>query len=65
PNNRLNYQITEGTTQLPAETITERNADTAGYTTFSRILTTPANGGDWNADNLKFRLNMVNKSADD
>ncbi|HFE7524029.1 TPA: hypothetical protein ACGAD2_004699 [Salmonella enterica subsp. enterica serovar Newport] len=64
PNNRLNYQITEGTTQLPAETITERNADTAGYTTFSRILTTPANGGDWNADNLKFKLDMLNKGSE-
>ncbi|HFD8837557.1 TPA: hypothetical protein ACF67X_005406 [Salmonella enterica] len=65
PNNRLNYQITEGTTQLPAETITERNADITGCTTFSKILTTPEGGGAWNADNLKFRLNMVNKSADD
>ncbi|ECG3782374.1 hypothetical protein EXB91_01300 [Salmonella enterica subsp. enterica serovar Florida] len=65
PNNRLSYQITEGTTQLPAETITERNADIAGYTTFSRILTTPEGGGAWNADNLKFKLDMVNKGADD
>ncbi|EEP0994638.1 hypothetical protein HAY25_001585 [Salmonella enterica] len=64
PNNRLSYQITEGTTQLPAETITERNADTTGYTTFSKILTTPANGGDWNADNLKFKLDLVNKGAE-
>lgn len=65
PNNRLSYQITEGTTQLPAETITTRKADITGYTTFSKILTTPEGGGAWNADNLKFRLNMVNKSADD
>ncbi|HFE7520421.1 TPA: hypothetical protein ACGAD2_000889 [Salmonella enterica subsp. enterica serovar Newport] len=64
PNNRLNYQITEGTTQLPAETITERNADTAGYTTFSRILTTPANGGNWSAENLKFKLDLVNKGSE-
>ncbi|OQM40582.1 hypothetical protein [Citrobacter braakii] len=64
PNNRLNYQITEGTTQLAAETITERNADTTGYTTFSKILTTPEGGGDWNADNLKFKLDMVNKGVE-
>lgn len=64
PNNRLSYQITEGTTQIPAETITERNADTAGYTTFSKILTTPANGGAWNAENLKFKLDMVNKGSE-
>ncbi|HFE7524769.1 TPA: hypothetical protein ACGAD2_005511 [Salmonella enterica subsp. enterica serovar Newport] len=64
PNNRLNYQITEGTTQLPAETITARNADVVGFTTFSRILTTPANGGDWNADNLKFKLDLVNKGSE-
>ncbi|ECD5833281.1 hypothetical protein E1664_19345 [Salmonella enterica subsp. enterica serovar Newport] len=65
PNNCLSYQITEGMTQLQAETITERNADIAGYTTFSRILTTPEGGGAWNADNLKFKLDMVNKGADD
>lgn len=64
PNNRLSYQITEGTTQLPAETITERNADIVGYTTFSRILTTPEGGGAWNADNLKFKLDMVNKGVE-
>ncbi|EHE7040924.1 hypothetical protein J0Q64_005138, partial [Salmonella enterica subsp. enterica serovar Newport] len=54
PNNRLSYQITEGTTQLPTEIITTRNADVTGFTTFSKILTTPANGGDWNEENLKF-----------
>ncbi|ECK2138572.1 hypothetical protein FQW43_01765 [Salmonella enterica subsp. enterica serovar Enteritidis] len=64
PNNRLSYQITEGTTQLPAETITERSADITGYTTFSKILTTPANGGDWSADNLKFKLDLVNKGEE-
>ncbi|AXC73843.1 hypothetical protein ABGY98_003614 [Salmonella enterica] len=64
PNNRLSYQITEGTTQLPAETITTRNADITGYTTFSKILTTPANGGDWNAENLKFKLDLFNKGAE-
>lgn len=64
PNNHLNYQITEGTTQLPAEIITERNADITGYTTFSKILTTPANGGDWNAENLKFKLDLINKGAE-
>ncbi|HFD8833318.1 TPA: hypothetical protein ACF67X_000912 [Salmonella enterica] len=64
PNNRLSYQITEGITQLPAETITTRNADITGYTTFSKILTTPEGGGDWNADNLKFKLDLVNKGAE-
>ncbi|EAQ9804903.1 hypothetical protein EAN25_08975 [Salmonella enterica] len=64
PNNRLSYQITEGTTQLPAETITEHNADVAGFTTVSKILTVPATGGDWNADNLKFKLDMVNKGVE-
>ncbi|HBM0095450.1 TPA: hypothetical protein LT061_001857 [Salmonella enterica subsp. enterica serovar Blitta] len=64
PNNRLSYQITEGATQLPAETITTRNADITGYTTFSKILTTPEGGGDWNADNLKFKLDLVNKGEE-
>ncbi|ECH6755932.1 TPA: hypothetical protein ACGT6A_005009 [Salmonella enterica] len=64
PNNRLNYQITEGTTQLQAETIMARNADITGYTTFSKILTTPEGGGAWNADNLKFKLDMVNNGAE-
>ncbi|ENN1043828.1 hypothetical protein ACEVU1_004677 [Salmonella enterica] len=50
---------------MAAETITERNADITGYTTFSKILTTPEGGGAWNADNLKFKLDMVNKGADD
>ncbi|EHI7917021.1 hypothetical protein J9M50_002536 [Salmonella enterica] len=64
PNNRLSYQITEGTTQLPAETITARNADLAGYTTFSKILTTPEGGGAWNAENLKFKLDIMNKGGE-
>ncbi|EHG4044547.1 hypothetical protein OD305_001370 [Salmonella enterica] len=64
PNNRLSYQITEGTTQLPTEIITTRNADIVGYTTFSKILTTPANGGDWNAENLKFKLDMFNRGTE-
>lgn len=64
PNNRLNYQITEGATQLPAETITERNVDVVGYTTFSKTLITPANGGDWNAENLAFKLDIFNKGAE-
>ncbi|HEB6949804.1 TPA: hypothetical protein R0445_004419 [Salmonella enterica subsp. enterica serovar Hvittingfoss] len=64
PNNHLSYQITEGTTQLPAETITTRSADITGYTTFSKILTTPESGGAWNADNLKFKLDLVNKGAE-
>ncbi|HFE7521731.1 TPA: hypothetical protein ACGAD2_002279 [Salmonella enterica subsp. enterica serovar Newport] len=64
PNNRLNYQITEGTTQLPAETIMARNADITGYTLFSKILTVPEGGGEWDADNLKFKLDIVNKGAE-
>lgn len=64
PNNRLSYQITEGTTQLPTETITERHADITGYTTFSRIMTTPEGGGEWNADNLKFKLDIVNNGVE-
>ncbi|EKQ9928225.1 hypothetical protein JJG61_005734 [Salmonella enterica subsp. enterica serovar Panama] len=64
PNNRLSYQITEGTTQLPEQTITEHNADVAGFTTVSKILTVPANGGDWNAENLKFKLDMFNRDTD-
>ncbi|ECG5642557.1 hypothetical protein E1K64_12435 [Salmonella enterica subsp. enterica serovar Poona] len=63
PNNRLSYQITEGTTQLPAETITTRSADITGYTTFSKILTAPATGGVWGADNLAFKLNMNNEAG--
>ncbi|ENE8564352.1 hypothetical protein ABN789_000138 [Salmonella enterica] len=64
PNNRLSYQITEGTTQMAAETITTRNADITGFTTFSKILATPEGGGAWNTDNLKFKLDMVNKGAE-
>ncbi|EBS2696512.1 hypothetical protein ZQ65_24650 [Salmonella enterica subsp. enterica serovar Newport] len=64
PNNRLSYQITEGTTQLPEQTITEHNADVAGFTTVSKILTVPANGGDWNAENLRFKLDMFNRGTD-
>ncbi|HGB3474122.1 TPA: hypothetical protein ACIVB1_004578 [Salmonella enterica subsp. diarizonae serovar 61:l,v:z35] len=64
PNNRLRYQVTEGTTQLPAETITTRNADVTGYTTFSKILTAPAGGGAWNTENLKFKLDMMNEGSE-
>ncbi|EBM2192932.1 hypothetical protein FPC62_26710 [Salmonella enterica] len=64
PNNRLSYQITEGTTQLPTEIITTRNADVTGFTTFSKILTTPANGGDGNEENLKFKLDMFNRGTE-
>ncbi|EHK5236396.1 hypothetical protein I0N36_001762 [Salmonella enterica] len=64
PNNRLSYQITEGTTQLPEEMITDRNNDVTGYTTYTRLLTAPANGGGWNAENLKFKLDMVNKGVE-
>ncbi|ECD7240548.1 hypothetical protein LVO39_000980 [Salmonella enterica] len=65
PNNRISYQITEGTTQLPEEMITDRNNDVTGYTTYTRLLTAPANGGDWNAENLKFKLDMVNKGSEE
>ncbi|EFU1661842.1 hypothetical protein HUO72_004378 [Salmonella enterica] len=51
------------TTQLPAEIITTRNADITGYTTFSKILTTPANDGDWNAENLKFKVDLYNNAG--
>lgn len=64
PNNRISYQITEGTTQLPEEMITDRNNDITGYTTYTRLLTAPATGGDWNAENLKFKLDMVNKGVE-
>ncbi|ECD3889126.1 hypothetical protein E0V98_26310 [Salmonella enterica subsp. enterica serovar Poona] len=64
PNNRLSYQITEGSTQLPEEMITDRNNDVTGYTTFSRILTTPEGGGDWNAENLKLKLDMFNRGEE-
>lgn len=64
PNNRISYQITEGTTQLPEEMITDRKDDITGYTTYTRLLTAPATGGDWNADNLKFKLDMVNKGVE-
>ncbi len=64
PNNRLTYQITKGTTQLPAETITTRNADITGYTTLSKILTKPANGRDWDEENLRVKLNLVNNRAE-
>ncbi|ELD4018942.1 hypothetical protein QI600_004867 [Salmonella enterica] len=63
PNNRLRYQITEGTTQMAAEPLTERNADITGYTTFSRILTTPTNGGDWNTQNLAFKPDLYNNAS--
>ncbi|ECU9383759.1 hypothetical protein CKQ16_10445 [Salmonella enterica subsp. enterica serovar Newport] len=64
PNNRLRYQVTEGTTQLPAEAITTRNTDVTGYTTFSKTLTAPAGGGAWNTENLKFKLDMMNEGAE-
>ncbi|EHF4786536.1 hypothetical protein JZS45_002511 [Salmonella enterica] len=64
PNNRISYQITEGTTQLPAETITDRSNDVTGYTTYTELLTAPATGGNWNAENLKFKLDMVNKGVE-
>jgi len=60
PENRLQYQITEGTTQLPVETITERRADMTGFTTFSKILASPAGGGEWNAENLAFTMDLYN-----
>lgn len=50
--------------QLPAEITTTRNADVTGFTTFSKILTIPANSGDWNAENLKFKLDMFNRGTE-
>ncbi|HAF2405818.1 TPA: hypothetical protein G9E90_001070 [Salmonella enterica] len=64
PSNHISYQITEGTTQLSEEMITDRNNDVIGYTTYTRLLTTPANGGDWNAENVKLKLDMFNKGAE-
>ncbi|EDI1752746.1 hypothetical protein GD488_25070 [Salmonella enterica] len=64
PNNRISYRITEGATQLPEEMITDRNNDVTGYTTYTGLLTTPANGGDWNAENVKLKLDMLNKGAE-
>ncbi|HGB4013734.1 TPA: hypothetical protein ACIVFU_002392 [Salmonella enterica subsp. enterica serovar Ball] len=65
PENRLHYRITEGTTQLPAETITARRADVTGFSTFSKILASPAGGGEWNAENLAFSLDLYNSPGDD
>lgn len=64
PNNRISYRITEGTTQLPEEMITDRTNDVTGYTTYTELLTAPATGGDWDAENLKFKLDMVNKGVE-
>ncbi|EHA0048225.1 hypothetical protein JJR79_000807 [Salmonella enterica] len=64
PNNCIGYRITEGTTQLPEEMITDRNNDVTGYTTYTELLTTPANGGDWNAENLKFKLDLFNRGTE-
>ncbi|EJF5828998.1 hypothetical protein M8W91_002820 [Salmonella enterica] len=64
PNNRISYRITEGTTQLPEEMITNRTKDVTGYTTYTELLTAPANGGDWDTENLKFKLDMVNKEVE-
>ncbi|EBW7149687.1 hypothetical protein DQC40_11740 [Salmonella enterica subsp. enterica serovar Coeln] len=64
PNNRISYRITEGTTQLPEEMITDRNNDVIGYTTYTRLLTAPEGGGAWNTDNVKLRLDMFNKGME-
>ncbi|EAA6844800.1 hypothetical protein NL87_23315 [Salmonella enterica] len=63
PNNRLRYRITEGTQSLPTEVITERKADVTGYSTFTRILSTPEGGGAWNADNTRFALKLFNSET--
>lgn len=63
PNNRLRYRITEGTQNLPTEVITERQADVTGYSTFTRIMTTPEGGGAWNADNTRFALKLFNSET--
>lgn len=60
PNNRLHYQITEGDAVLPEEVITTRSTDITGYTTFSKILTGPTDGGAWDADSLRFKLDITN-----
>lgn len=64
PNNRISYQITEGTTQLPEEMITDRNNDVTGYTTYTGLLTAPEGGGEWNAENVKLKLDMFNKGME-
>lgn len=65
PNNRLHYQITQGTIRHPAKTITERSADVADYTQFTQFITTPAvidvTGGMWNASSLTFTLDLANQ----
>lgn len=63
PNNRLRYRISEGTQNLPVEVITERQADVTGYSTFTRIMTTPEGGGAWNADNTRFALKLFNSET--
>ncbi|EFU9021494.1 hypothetical protein HRW50_002327 [Salmonella enterica] len=63
PNNRLRYRITEGTQSLPTEEITERKADVTGYSTLTRILSTPEGGGAWNADNTRFALKLFNSET--
>ncbi|EBE4778290.1 hypothetical protein FHK17_02155 [Salmonella enterica] len=63
PNNRLRYRISEGTQNLPVEVLAERQADVTGYTTFTRIMTTPEGGGAWNADNTHFALKLFNSET--
>ncbi|EAA6844990.1 hypothetical protein DRX19_29390 [Salmonella enterica subsp. enterica] len=63
PNNRLRYRITEGTQSLSTEVITERKADVTGYSTFTRILSTPEGGGAWNTDNTHFALKLFNSET--
>lgn len=63
PNNRLRYRITEGTQSLPTEAITDRKADVTGYSTFTRILSTPEGGGAWNDDNTRFALKLFNSET--
>lgn len=63
PNNRLRYRITEGTQSLSTEVITERKADVTGYSTFTRILSTPEGGGAWNTDNTRFALKLFNSET--
>ncbi|ECW1079378.1 hypothetical protein F3U23_02150 [Salmonella enterica] len=64
PNNRISYRVTEGTTQLSEEMITDRNNDVTGYTTYTELLTAPEGGGEWNAENVKLKLDMFNKGAE-
>ena len=65
PNNRIHYQITQGTTRHPAKTLSERHADVAEYTQFTQFVTTPAVGEVWNEKNLTFTLDVSNLAEEE